>query len=603
MKTCEQMICHPRAFDLAGFEKLALAAKDAGFTHLVISDLCERTDYRGDNAESPWCEWSIEWPSFFKHAQPDGLEDAFPKEFVSRQMEYMKAKHAIVAKLGLKAAYFSLEPHWLSERVYAKHPEWRGSRCDNSLRTSGMYFAPNVYHPEVQERYRHALREIVAACPRIDTFLVFTNDSGSGFPWAARLYVNVNGPTGSKNRDIGYGVRDFARVIRQGAQDSGVTARVFMSTSHYMPDEVHLIKRSLEPGIGVIGMAPGDLVGECSLAVCASWATSNLTHDSWSPFAVVSDAATARTTPARRFHLDTGVVEQISAFKVAMSAPPATSERQKLDALTRVAASVYAEDVADSVVDAWYAVENANNQINTARVPHWGLTALRWLIRPMVPFQSLLTEEERSYWEPYIYQSKSSQPETYLDYLNTTGGPIVSTWNESTWICVAIDRIDATLRSAAGMLEAASSKTRSEEAARKLKRDAARVRARACMSLTCRHFLQMGTLIYERERDGLKTVSVDPHVPMPDPRETISGSSGLFYMYRAMRWELDNIHELIRIVESSSEPIVRTAPDNSRQGPLILGPDFLEGMKKKAAIMLKYWRTAENGYYRPTRGG
>src|SRR6185369_15938629 len=111
MKTCEQMICHPRAYDLAGFEKLALAAKDAGFTHLVISDLSERTDYRGDNAESPWCEWSIEWPSFFKHAQPGGLEDAFPKEFVSRQMEYMKAKHAIVAKLGLKAAYFSLEPH------------------------------------------------------------------------------------------------------------------------------------------------------------------------------------------------------------------------------------------------------------------------------------------------------------------------------------------------------------------------------------------------------------------------------------------------------------------------------------------------------------
>jgi len=123
------------------------------------------------------------------------------------------------------------------------------------------------------------------------------------------------------------------------------------------------------------------------------------------------------------------------------------------------------------------------------------------------------------------------------------------------------------------------------------------------MSLTVRHFLQVGTLIYERQRDGMKSVTVEPHVPMVDPRETISGSPGLYYMYRALRWELDNVHELLRIVESQSEPILRTVPDKAWEGPLIWGPDFVEGLKKKAAITLKYWRMAETGYYKPTRGG
>ena len=43
------------------------------------------------------------------------------------------------------------------------------------------------------------------------------------------------------------------------------------------------------------------------------------------------------------------------------------------------------------------------------------------LVRPLVAYQHMLTREERAYWEPYLYQSPGSQPETYLDYLNTTG--------------------------------------------------------------------------------------------------------------------------------------------------------------------------------------
>ncbi|MFH1708013.1 MAG: hypothetical protein ABIF71_08845 [Planctomycetota bacterium] len=148
------------------------------------------------------------------------------------------------------------------------HPQWRGSRCDNSLRTAGMYFAPNVYHPEVLALYRQAVEAIAAACPAIDTFVFHTNDCGAGYPWAEKLYVNPNGPTGFEGRDMGLCVRDFLRSIRQGAADAGIDARVFSAPFMMTDEEMHLVKRSLEPGIGLVGAVPGELAAECN----AVWA-------------------------------------------------------------------------------------------------------------------------------------------------------------------------------------------------------------------------------------------------------------------------------------------------------------------------------------------
>ena len=602
-KAYEQLIFQPTTHDLRRFEELSAAAKDAGFTHICISGLRERTDYQGDDRDSPWCEWSVNYPSLFKHATPGGLEDAFPADFVRRQMDYMKEKHEIVARLGLKASYRGLEPHWLSERVYAKHPEWRGSRCDNSLRTTGMYFAPNVDHPEVRAKYRQAVQEIVAACPLIDTFVFHTNDCGAGYPWCGRLYVNPNGPTGTMGKDMGLRVAEFLKALREGAGEAGVDARIFSAVySWFTPEETHLVLRSLEPGIGLVGVAPGDLAGECSLSNAGGWG-GRMVDGYPTPGSVVSGVRNVKSSPAVRFQAGGNCTEYFTAFKVAMEMPAAGTERAKMDVLAGMAAALYADDVVDEVIDAWYALERAAIREAAAGAGRL-LTAslmLRWIVRPLVPHQELLTEDERSYWEPYIYQSRASQPESYLDYLNLTGKPVTPTWQHSALICVAIDGIDARLRSAAALLEKAAEKTSSDAAREKLKIDAMRVRARACLALTVRHFLQMGTLIYERDREAEKMGSVDPAVP--DLSHGSMGSHGLFFMYRAMRWELDNTNELISLVESSPVPLIQCASDESLEGALVLGPNLLDGLRKKVRTMLKYWRTAEDGYYRPTKGG
>ncbi|MFC1452031.1 hypothetical protein ACFLSJ_01650, partial [Verrucomicrobiota bacterium] len=237
----EQLVFRPVTDDLAEFKDLAAAAKDAGFTHIYISALLGLTDFQGDDAESPWCAWSARLPSVFKHATPPGLEDAFPADFVRKQMDFMKAKHELVAELGLRAAYYGNEPHWLSERVYARHPRWRGARCDNSLRTVGMFFSPNVDHAGVREAYRAAVKEIVSQCPLLDVFSLVAGDSGSGYIWSEWLYVNPNGPSGYEGRDMGKRVVGFLECIRDAAAEAGASDPRVFTMDHYFSREERVL--------------------------------------------------------------------------------------------------------------------------------------------------------------------------------------------------------------------------------------------------------------------------------------------------------------------------------------------------------------------------
>jgi hypothetical protein len=120
--------------------------------------------------------------------------------------------------------------------------------------------------------------------------------------------------------------------------------------------------------------------------------------------------------------------------------------------------------------------------------------------------------------------------------------------------------------------------------------------------------LQVGVLVKLRdayvrqlEARGEKMTVTRPE--QPDWPYGNVGSHGLFYMHRALRWELDNVTELIKLVEESPVPLYTTAPSKEMECTHLIGPDFLDQLKKKRAIMIKHWREAEIGWYRPTLGG
>ncbi len=602
----KQLAFSPRTHDLKEFEALGRAAKEAGFTHLFISELAERTDFTGEEVDSPWCDWSVILPALFKHVTPPGLEDAYPKRNVKAQFDFLMAKYAICEKLGMGAAYYGTEPHWLNERVYAKHPEWRGSRADNSLRAVGMYYAPNTDHPEVRAAYREGVRMLCKACPKLDIFTFNTNDSGGFYPWEKRLFNGINGPTGTLGQDMGLRVADFLMELHAGAKDAGVDARIFTNVyGWFNDDETHLVLRSLKPGIGVNGRCPGEHEADCSLQGCggSTYFVGPLINKDNAVLDGLRGALNVKTGKALRYVGGGNSPFYFKAFQFALNLETPRHQREWVDAWTRTAAAVYGPEVADDVVDAWQTRERAHVMRSTVGVSDQGVR-LRWLTRPLVAHQELLTEEEKAYWLPFSYYSKKAQPDKYMDYLICSGYHICENWAQATTICCGIDGIEGTLKQAANLFLAAAAKAKDPAIRRELEQESYRVMAERSFMLTARHFLQVGTLIYLRDemnREEPREASTRPYRPTMPKGDF--GDEGLWYMQRALRWELDNVNELLGIMAKAHEPLFWTAPHPSFEGPLILGSNVREQIQRKAEIMLRHWRDVEIGYYKPTYGG
>jgi hypothetical protein len=600
----KELAFSPRTHDLEEFEALGAAAKDAGFTHLFISDLAERSDFTGEEVDSPWCEWSAILPSLFKHVTPPGLEDAYPEENVKHQYDFMLAKYRICEKLGMRAAYYGTEPHWLNERVYRKHPTWRGSRCDNSLRATGMYYAPNTDDPGMRAAYREGVRMLCSAMPGLDIFTFTTNDSGGFYPWDERLFSGINGPTGTMGKDMGLRVVEFLRELRAGALDAGVDAKLITNVYGWFKDDAkHLVLRSLEPGLGVNGPCPGQHFDECSFLNCGGsiYLTYPQINERDAILNGLHGAASVLGSTAKRFHGGGNSVDQLKAFKFATQRAAPANDRERL--LLRHAAAIefYGEDVADDVVDAWTLIDRARQ---VGGYDQHCYVALRWMVRPLVAHQDMLSEEELSYWAPLAYYSKGAQPDTYLDYLNCSGYRVVYNWEQASTIACNLDRVEETLKQAADKFLGAAEKVEDDKIRQKLEMEGYRAMAERSMALTTRHVLQVGTLIYRRDEENKREpreATTDPRTPTLPKGEL--GDRGLWYMHRAMRWELDNTYELIELIKRAPEPIHWTAPLPSFEGPLVMGPDILEQLEKKVEIMLKHWRDAEIGYYRATLGG
>jgi hypothetical protein len=543
------------------------------------------------------------------------MEDAYPAAFVQRQFEWIRAKHDICKKVGLRCAFYGNEPHWLSERVYAKHPEWRGSRCDNSLRTVGMHFAPNMDHPEVREVFRQAVKMISEACPLLDTWFFMDNDSGSGFTWTRRLYVNPNGPIGLDNVDMGKRVVEFVRAMRQGAIDGGCANPQFYQLGWCTPEEERLIKKACEPGIGMYQKFPEnpDLVEDGSLMWGGTWGG----HICWwpqmsdypTPFEVIAAVSSIQTSRARNFESYGDSPRFFPAFKAALKEKTVTCERERLQVAGRMAAAMFGEECVDLVVDAWLMMEKADTIANAPGLEiRNGLDHLRWLTRPLVAHQEVLTEEERSYWTPFLYQSQKADPDSWLDSLNHGGYPVVRDFDTATCGCLALMQAMKLLAQAAGKLEQAAKLAQRAEARADLVNDSRRALAWRCCYFTMHNTMQVVTLGRIRDEQIRKVAALGEKMAVADPERPgmpvgNMGSNGLFFMYRALRWELDNVTELIKLLEASPVPLIQLAPRKEMECPFLIGPDIVDQLKKKRAIMLKYWRDAERGWYRPTLGG
>jgi len=585
------------------FESHVAAAAAAGVTHVNISRQVRRARYVDrDDERNPWTEWAVMYASLFKHYTGPELEGVYDPEFLRENVEVLRKKHEIVVRHGLRGIYHCNEPMFLPNKVYLKHPGWRGGRGDNSLRTRDWLCSPCVDNPEVLDLYRRIVRDVVQIAPSIDTFTFSANDAGSCLCWSERMYVPRNGPEACKRRNMGDRVTGFLKAVRQGAADGGVDAWAYFLGWFSQAERTQIVPK-LEPGIGMGGSPDPAKPRESFVGGGGTWTpwdtpVEKLAH----PFRFVAGFDRARKTGQwavkMSWYLGHTDPATFTALRVFSEIEPGSMDtlRGRINAVEKIAAELFAPVVAERVMEAWNEIRLAQ-EIFSATGHSMGMSAYanRWLVRPILGTQDGLTAEELDYCMRWIYQI---DPDGWRHYLLTHRHHLAEQWQHAVEFASVCGRAVMHLRRAASMLRGAKEDAPDDTVRDKLELDALRADALRCMILTCSHTMQLGVIALEREKVADRyTAEVDPAQPTH-----WEGSAQLTEIYRLQRAELDNTYELIDLLERAPEPLIVSEPEKSDEGYFRYGPDLIEQLRTKAELTVKHWRDADRLYFMPKAG-
>ncbi len=578
---------------LADFRAFAIRAAGLGATHIVISDL-PKSRWQWDlDRNDPYPNWGMMKASIFKVIVPPELAPWLPADYARRNLEIIKAKGAILRELGLKAVFEGIEPAWLPEGVFAAHPDWRGPRCDQPVRSRHAYYAICVDQPEVLAMYRRAIAELCRAAP-IDTFNFITNDSGGGFCWSASLYPGANGPSWCENRSMADRITGFFSAIQAGAADAGVTADVSAAygSGFIARAEVDSVVASLRLGQALNGRtrdgsSPSVQIGQPHV--------NNGTYpviDIPQLEEIAEGLERSHAEPSARASVSLQTDEAPWTYDLIRRyrAHPMQGLASRIALIRSVAADYAGESEADSLLEAFHEISLAvasMRRMGGDPILCVGVVNQRWLTRPFVPFPLELTADERSYYRPFQFQANSEAEAA--DLMNTQGVRFIQGYSGAWLASATLDYVAGTIRTAAERFAGIAGRVTDPDKKDRLGITALRLRAYACLCQTARNAIQYQEILDRTDYSHpVKQSTIYP----------LDGDQRLRELQNITRNEIDNINELIGLLESARHPLLQVAATPAEEDIFLLSPDLVPQLRKKVKIMLDHQLDANRLYQR-----
>jgi len=576
------------ASGLEAFERNAARAKQLGATHVVITEDIPPALWEMDVPGDPYPAWYMYHPGLLKIFPPTALEKYVDQDYAERVAALFQARCELLRRLGLKAAYTANEPHVLPEAFFADHPDLRGPRVDHANRSRTPRFAPCVDQPATLALYREALQKLLKRLPEVEVFSFTTTDAGSGLCWTPALYPGLNGPSWCRRRPMEDRVAGFLTALNDAAGQ--MSRQITVDLVEIAPrqwmiptfDHPELIARKLPAGMAVNHLEGpdghrvairrfGGGAGEFAPVVGIP-----------RPIAAMRALMAGARAPSTKLVVSMGdAVGADFNFKV-LEAFRNAGPRNEVDlwrALHELASQTAGKDKADDLLSLWMATDEAERYLGTLNfgpVLTMGGILGRWVNRPLVPFPEKLTDAEKSYYRPFLFQAKGE--EQAGDLIDLQAMRMYEGWGARLLVENIIEKVTGSLSRAEALalrLRVGSSSPGEWELLGQ------RLAALQCLVRGVDDIVE-----YQAQLDRVKALGVKP-----DPNPVLGAQSGWDRtdLMRLARNEIDNAMRLRQLLLSAKGPLLDLAPAPAEETIRRLGPDLPAQLKRKMDIMNAHW--------------
>ncbi len=359
-------------------------------------------------------------------------EGIYPQDELAANLADLKSATRLARRYGLKPGFVCYEPRGVAEEVFDRYPELRGSRIDHPGRSLQPRYALDIANPKVLEHYAESISNLMAEVPDLRYFVFWTQDSGSGLPFARRLYFGPNGSYLARSKTLGRMAGDFAGSILDAGRKINPEFEVIMKIDwEYGDDERKEIAASMPEGatlahiLGDRAIKGGEFGGReqyviddravgvepyASIGVSSSWETEPIIGIT-RPSVLVNKFAGLEKLRLQRIFTQGGIFPStLCPYNVTQElySELIRGKVEDLDRFLLDTATYWCkgdDEPARLLVQAWKVVEGALEEWPQLNWYHAGAaqTQARWLTRPVVPDITLLSESERIAWERALF--------------------------------------------------------------------------------------------------------------------------------------------------------------------------------------------------------